>query len=216
VGDHRLSRAKELYERATFGGDHEALAAGQEQLDRVEADLALARGRMLHAAYLAERREDPRELELFDRAVTLYRRLADPAGEAEAAFWLGTFHQVVRGDGDAALPALQRSYTLADQVGDGMTKSYAARHLGFHAMAAGRLDEAGERFEESLRLRREAGHRPAVAAALLALAEWAAEAGDRPRAATLLAEAGREAEQSGAAGVLRWIDEARRELDTGA
>lgn len=216
VGDDRLSRAKEYYERATFGGDGAAIAQAQRELDGVEADLALARGRMLHAAYLAERVEDPRELVLFERAVRLYRGLGDPAGEAEAAFWLGIVHQVVRGDGETALPAFERSYALAEQVGDGLTKSYAARHLGFCALAAGRPDEAGQRFEESLRLRREAGHRPAVAAALLALAEWAARTGDPERAAALLDEAATEAEQSGAHGVLHWIDAARRELDAGA
>jgi tetratricopeptide (TPR) repeat protein len=212
MGDQRLDHAKELYEQAVFAGDADAVAAAHDELDSVEADLALARGRILHARFLADRQEDPHELALFEQAVELYRRLGEVRGEAEACFWVGTFHQVVRGDGDTALPALERSYALAQQAGDPLTRSYAVRHLGFHAMEQGRLDVARDRLEESLRLRRELGFRPGVAAALLALAELAAESGERERARTLLAEATAEAEGSGARGTLRWIDAARAEL----
>src|SRR6266498_5156385 len=145
MGDDRPDRATERYEQAVFGGDAEALAAAEDELDSLEADLALARGRILHARFLADRQEDPGELALFEHAVELYHRLGEVRGEAEACFWVGTFHQVVRGDGDAALPALQRSYTLAQEAGDPLTTSYAVRHLGFHAMEQGHLDIARDR-----------------------------------------------------------------------
>ncbi|HEY2983642.1 MAG TPA: hypothetical protein VGJ38_05780, partial [Jatrophihabitantaceae bacterium] len=79
----------------------------------IEADLSLARGRVLHARFLSERQEDPRELALFERAAELFQRLGDVRGESEAAFWVGCFHQVVRGDSDLALPFFERSYQLA-------------------------------------------------------------------------------------------------------
>jgi len=41
-----------LYESAVFGGNAEALSTGDRELDAVEADLALARGRLLHARFL--------------------------------------------------------------------------------------------------------------------------------------------------------------------
>ncbi len=214
MGDDRLDRAKELYERAVFGGETEALAVAQDELDAVEAELALARGRVLHARFLADREENPEELVLFERAADLYRQRGDARGEAEACFWVGCFHQVVRGDGAAALPPLERSYALAQSVDDGLIASYAVRHLGFHAMEQGQLDLARQRFEESLRLRREAGFRPGIAAALLALAELSAHAGSPDQARTLLAEAATEAEDSGARGILRWIEAARAELTT--
>jgi hypothetical protein len=216
VTDDRIDRAKQFYEQAVFGGDTDGLSTADNELDGVEADLALARGRILHARFLAERREDPRELALFECAVELYGRLGDERGEAEASFWVGTYHQVVRGDGEAALPALQRSYELATKVGDKLTVSYAVRHLGFAAIAGGRLDVARERLEESLALRRELEFMPGVAAALLALAELSAESGDRPQAWALLEEAGAVAEASGARGTLRWIDAARAELGRAA
>jgi hypothetical protein len=207
-GDPRLHRAKELYEEATFGGDPSALVRGQAELDGVAADLALARGRLLHARFLADRRPDPAELAEFTSAAELYARLGDDAGEAEARFWLGTYHQVVQGDGASALPELERAYALA---ADPMTRSYAVRHLGFHALQQGDIPTARTRFEESLRLRREVGHAPAVAAALLPLADLAASAGDREAADELMAEATDLATASGAAGVLSWIAAVRAE-----
>ena len=207
-GDIRLPRAKDLYEQATFGGDPNALVRAQEDLDGVAADLALARGRILHARFLADRTEDPAELTEFEHAVSLYERLGNVAGEAEARFWLGICHQIVRGDGASALPELERAYALAT---DPMTRSYAARHLGFHAQEQGDTARARERFEESLRLRRETGHTAAIAAALLPLADLAATTGDRPTADKLMAEAEELATTSGAAGVLNWIAAIRTE-----
>src|SRR6266550_692989 len=56
--DSRLVRANALYERAVFGGDAEALPAADRELDGVEADLSLARGRVLHARFLAAWQDD--------------------------------------------------------------------------------------------------------------------------------------------------------------
>jgi hypothetical protein len=210
--DERLDHAKLRYEQAVFGGDPSGLPAAERELDGLEADLALARGRIRHARFLEDRTEDPRELELFARAAELYRLLGDVRGEAEALFWVGTFHQVVRRDNDLAAAPLQRSYELATQVGDRLTMSYAVRHLGFAAMAAGDPDTARERLEESVRLRRELGFSPGVAAGLVALAHLAAEQGNRDGARALLDEASALAEASGARGVTRWIDEALTHL----
>ena len=69
--DARIDRARLLYERAVFGGDVDGLAVADRELDGVEADLALARGRVVHARFLRERNEDPRELVLFERAAAL-------------------------------------------------------------------------------------------------------------------------------------------------
>ena len=218
-GDERIERARQLYERSVFGGDASALAAADRELDAVEADLALARGRIIHARFLEQRSqdqrllsEDPRELAMFERAGYLYQSLGDVRGAAEAQFWLGCFYQVVRGDDAAASPALHQSYQLAAQAGDKLTMSYALRHLGIADHAAGRLDAARERLEESVRLRREVGFLPGVAANLVGLAYIAAGQGRRDEALGLLAEAGRIAAASGAQGILRSVEQARAEL----
>jgi tetratricopeptide (TPR) repeat protein len=213
MGDERLEQARLLYERATFGGDAGALAAAARELDGVEADLALARGRLLHAGFFETREEDPQELALFERARDLYAALGDARGESEALLWIGIFQQVVRGDGAAALPSLERAHELASAAGDDLTLSYALRHLAFGDQEAGRLDRARERHEQCVRLRWELGFMPGVAAGLLALAELAAQDGDRERASGLLDEAASIAAASDAGGVRQWVEHARAELD---
>lgn len=221
--EERIERARVLYERAVFGGDVNALVMAEAALDAVEADLALARGRVIHARFLEQRAtqsseilpdgdEDPRELGLFERAAALYRMLGDVRGEGEALFWIGCFHQVVRHDNDTAVPALERSSELAAQVGDKLTVSYALRHLGIADHAAGRLDTARQRLEESTRLRREIGFLPGVAANMIGLAYIAAGEGRRDAALAMIEEAATIAETSGARGILRSVEQARSQL----
>ncbi|MEV7968111.1 tetratricopeptide repeat protein [Sphaerisporangium sp. NPDC088356] len=210
--DARVERARLLYERAVFGGDASVLPTADRELDGVEADLALARGRVVHARFLEDGKEDPQELALFERAAELYRKLGDLRGEGESLLWVGIFHQFVRHDNVAAVPALERSQALAAQVGDKLTLSYALRHMGIAEHMAGRLDAARERLEESVRLRRELGFLPGVAANLVGLAYIAAAQSRRAEALALVAEAAAIAEASGAKGIMRQIDEARTHL----
>lgn len=219
--DDRLERARLAYERAVFGGDDSGLPGAERDLTATEADTALARGKILHAAFLTERmREEsrsgsqapphsPRELELFEHAARLYRTVGDVRGEGEALFWIGTFHQVIRQDHEAAVPVLERSYELADRAGDRLTVSYVLRHLAFADHSAGRLEAARERLTESMQLRRELGFAPGVAANLVGLAHIAAAAGDREEAEELLQRADVIAEACGANSVMRQVKEAR-------
>ncbi len=207
--DARLVRANELYERAVFRGDDAALAGADRELDGVEADLALARGRILHGRFLARRVEDPAELPLFEQAAALYRRIGDERGEAEALFWVGTFHQVVRGDHDTAAPVLGRARVLATNSGDDLTLSYVLRHLGFVEQAEGRVPSARELFVESTELRRKVGFHAGVATNLVGLAYLA----DEPAMAReYLDEAAAVATECGADAVLGWVAEARGTL----
>ncbi|GAA4571547.1 hypothetical protein [Planotetraspora kaengkrachanensis] len=210
--DDRIEQARFLYERAVFGGDSEAMTAAERELDAVEADLALARGRIVHARFLDDGHEDPHELTLFERAAGLYRNLGDLRGEAEALFWIGCFHQVVRNDDAAAVPVLAQSHEKAVHAGDHLTASYALRHLGIADQRAGRLESARERLEESTRLRREVGFLPGVAANLVGLAYVTAGQGCRDEALELLVEAGSIAEAAGAHGMLRHVQEAQARL----
>lgn len=212
TADERVARARTRYELAVFGGDNSELDLADRDLDAVEADVALARGRIVHARFLADRVANPAELDLFQRAVDGYVALGDIRGEAEARFWIGCYHQVVREDNEAAAPELERSRQLAIAAGDLLTVSYALRHLGFAAHMAGRTDEARTHFVESTRLRRELDFQPGVAANLVGLAYLAAADGDRAQASTLLDEAASIAEASGAHGILRIVEEARAEI----
>ena len=198
-----------------YGGDASVLTDAERGLDAVEADAALARGRILHARFQSAPRrrlvavEDPAELPLFERAIELYRALGDTRGEAEALFWIGCLHQFIRRDDETAVPHLERSWRLAAQVGDERTRSEALRHLGIAAHAAGRLDEARERLEESSRLRREAGALPGVASNMVGLAYIAAAQDRRADALATLDEAHAIAQAHGAHAVMRHIEQAR-------
>ena len=211
--DQRLSKAYALYEASVFYGDDGAVNQAKPLLDAVEADLSLARGRLLHAEYLKERRqEDPRELPSFERAAELYSELGDERGEAEALFWIATYHQAIRHDGEASIPFLERAEHLARRVGDKLLLSYIVRHIGFvEQLVHGDLDAARRRQEESIALRREVGHLPGVAAGLLALAEVARARGDAAERDRLLDEAESVAAESGAKGIQRWITAERKE-----
>jgi tetratricopeptide (TPR) repeat protein len=210
--DERIEKAGRLYERVVFGGDAGALETAERELDAVEADLALALGRVLHARFVEGHNEYPEELPLFERAVRPYRALGNARGEAEALSWVGCFHQVVRDDDETAIPALERSRELVARVGDELTESYALRHLGIADHTAGRLVAARERLEESARQRREIGFMPGVAANLVGLIYIDAAEGRRDDALALAEEAAEIAEASGARGIARQVEEAHARL----
>jgi tetratricopeptide (TPR) repeat protein len=217
--DERVRQAGLLYEQAVFTGDPGPLAEADRELDAAEADLAVARGRLMHTRFLLHRdqdpaaaREDPGELPLFERAAQLYRALGNAGGEAGALFWVGCFRQVVRRDNATAVPVLERSLELAAQAGDKPVMAEALRHLGIAAYAAGQLELARERLEESTRLRREAGLLAGAAANMVGLAYIAAGQDRGQDAVALLDEAGAIAEASQAHRVLEQVNEARAEL----
>jgi tetratricopeptide (TPR) repeat protein len=217
--DERVSRAGRLYERAVFTGDAALLAEADRELDAAEADLALARGRLMHTGFLlgsdddpGTAQEDPGELPLFERAVRLYRALGDIRGEAEALFWVGCFHQVVRHDNAAAAQVLEQSLQLASAAGAKTTMSEALRHLGIAAHRTGDLETARQRLEESTVLRRATGNLPGAAANMVGLAYIAAGQGRTDDALALLDEAGAIAQAGQAHRILQQVTEARAEL----
>jgi tetratricopeptide (TPR) repeat protein len=217
--DDRIERAHDLYEQAVFAGDPDASASADRALDAVEADVALARGRIMHARFLEQRDADDadavadrQELVLFEIAARLYEALGDSRGQAEALFWIGTYHQIGLGDDAAALPYLERSLELATSTDDRRTAAEALRHLGISAHRAGRTEMARTRLETAVQLRRELGSDAGVAANLVGLA-YLAGADDRTDdALALLDEAAALAEACGAHRVMRSIDEARTDL----
>ena len=217
--DDRIEQARLLYERAVFSGDAGPLAEADRELDAVEADLALARGGLVHTRFLLRRDEDaaaadedPAELALFERAAALYRSLGDAGGQAQALFWVGCFHQVVRRDNATAVPLFERSLHQAAQAGDKATMSEALRHLGIEAHATGRLDLARQRLEESTRLRRDIGSLPGAAANMIGLAYIAAAQERHDDARALLDEASAIAEATGAPRIRQQATEARAAL----
>lgn len=214
--DERVRQAGRLYERAVFSGDAGPLAEADRELDAAEADLAVARGRLMHTRFLLRRDQDPDaageapdELPLFERAAALYRALGDARGEAEALFWVGCFHQVIGRDNAAAVPVLERSLELAAGAGDKAVMAETLRHLGIAAHFGGQLEAARQRLEESTRLRRELGHLPGAAANMVGLAYVAVAQGRGDDARAILDEAAALARAGQASRILEQVREAR-------
>jgi tetratricopeptide (TPR) repeat protein len=208
--DDPLERADILSEQALFSGDGAARTRAARELDRAEALLLLGRGRILHAEFLRDRQNpDPRELELFERARACAQAADDRRLEGWADLWLGIYHQVVADDGATARDPLERAYAVGEEHGDRVLMSYATRHLAWEDDA----DRAWERWEESVRLRREEGFLPGVAAGLFTLGEAAAERGRPEDARRLFEEARDVARRSNASVFLRLADEALASLD---
>jgi len=126
---------------------------------------------------------------LFEQAVQLCQTLGDVRGEGESLSWVGIFHQVSGRTTTLRFPVLERSHELATQVGRQAHDVLRTRHLGIAEHTAGRLDAARERLEESVRLRREIGHLPGVAANLVGLTCVAAGQGWHEEALALIEEA---------------------------
>jgi hypothetical protein len=207
AGDDPLLRADLLNEQALFAGSADARSAAARELHRAEARLEAERGRILHAAFLAERGpEDPRELAHFEASLAAARRARDPLLEGWARFWIGIVHQVVRDDQALAMPHFRAAYRVARARAAPVLASYAVRHLAFGWEAAGRHRDAWRGFEESLALRRAERFWPGVAAALLTLADVANDHGRTADARRYLAEARRVGKRSGAVAFLRRAD----------
>ncbi len=149
---------------------------------------------------------------LFERAARLYRALGDVRHEAEALFWIGCFHRVVRHDNTAAVPVLEQPLELASQAGDKAVMSEVLRHLGIAAHAAQRLEAARQHLEESTRLRRETAQLAGAAANMVGLACNAAAQHRSDDALALLDEAGAIARAGQAHRIVQQVSEARAGL----
>ena len=109
-------RARRRYEDAFFDDEPEQLDQADAELDLVEAGLGLARGRIMHARFLADGQLDPRDagssVRAGRRAVRRGRGRARRRGRGTV---LGRDlpHQAGRDDEQAARPLLERAAELA-------------------------------------------------------------------------------------------------------
>jgi len=210
--DDPFERADLLNEQALFSGSAEAREAAGRELMRAEARLLQEQGRILHAKFLVEWEEDPRESELFERSLELAHEAGDKRLESWGRFWIGLVHQVVRGDHHSALPHFEAANEWARANGETLLQSYAIRHLGVAWYEQGRKADGLQALEQSVEIRRQEGFLPGVAAGLLTLGEIAVEEGRPADARRLLAEGKEAADTSGATTFGRRIDAALREL----
>jgi tetratricopeptide (TPR) repeat protein len=216
--EERLRGVSPLARIESHEWDEAAWPVSERLLDSVEAQLALARGRLTYERFLrsgtdgypAPGANGRPSLPFFQRAAELFHRTGDRGGEREALFWVGTVQQVVYGDYSAASVALEEARELAEADDDRLVLSCVERHLGFIAFLEGMTTEAQTHLEESLRLRRTNGPPASVAMALVALAELSVEQRNLDRARSQLDEATSIARANGATAALQAIERARR------
>jgi tetratricopeptide (TPR) repeat protein len=118
--------------------------------------------------------QDPADLaaahEMLRKALAIRESIREPGGLADSYFHAGLVHQM-RGELDAAHAQFERSLATAEQARDELRMSYATRHLAYIADRRGDWAHAEGHYRRSLELREKFGEGPAVAAALVALAE---------------------------------------------
>jgi len=217
--EERIRRVSPLRQIESHEWSEPAWPSSERLLDAAEAEVALARGRLIYERFLrsgpdgypAAGADGRPALPLFRRAVELFRRSGNPAGEREALFWVGTLEQVLNRDYSAASLALEESRELAEAAKDDLVLSCVERHLGFIAFLEGMYAEAETHLEESVRLRRSMEFAPGVAMGIVALAELQLERHEVDRARRLLDEAAAVAERAGAQGATRAVERARQQ-----
>lgn len=164
--------------RAVAAGDRSGEAAALDQL-----------GELRHLRVIERPRDEwpgidhAPERECFERALAIRRELHDRAGVAESVLHLGWVHQVLFGDGAAAMPLFREGLELAEPDGDPHVRSELHRHIGFHiAFDEGPPEAALPHFRMSLELWRSGGEPARVIHGLVALARCESMAGQHEAA----------------------------------
>jgi tetratricopeptide (TPR) repeat protein len=148
--------------RAEADGDRAAEAGALDQL-----------GWLMHFRTLDRDRagaEPDAEESLFERALAIRRELGDLAGTAASLFGMGLVHQVLRRDGEAAMPYFREALALADEHASALVRSECHRHVGFFYMMEDVQPDQGLRhLRISLELREQWGDPRWVPGGTLAL-----------------------------------------------
>ena len=171
----RVRRAEcMLYQAVLDNGGHEAAL---QILSEVEDSAAELGDRKLVADALhlrawgtrfremAANRTYEDVLPMAERSLTLREEIGDEKGIAESLFLLGLCHEYGRvathdeaHEGIAEAEALyRRAHAIAERIGDRQLLSDISRDLGWLCRRKGQMDEAFDRLQRSLSLRKEIG-----------------------------------------------------------
>lgn len=196
-----LAAAQEALAAAYFRtGDFDLVAAILDQARgeaeaahdlKAQAAVVDRQGLLMHYRAI-ERPADEREtidvgpeLALFERALDIRRQIGDTEGLPESFFHLGLVHQVLRSDGEAAIPYFREALEMveAHPEADVLLRSEIHRHVGFDLfLREHRYEQALLHLGRSLELRRLLPETGWVVSGLIALAMGERLAGMRSEA----------------------------------
>ncbi len=171
--------------------------AEQAKDPRLLADAHELTGRVLYSRRINLAQGDYAEpSDHFRRSLELRQQVGDTRGVIESLFRVGLIHER-KGEDAEAFDTYQRAWRMA---GDRypLERSNLARHLAYQHQRRGDLDEALELFQESLRLREEAGFELTRAPALTSIGDLYREKKDHERALDYGRRALTEAQRVGA------------------
>ncbi|HEY1570951.1 MAG TPA: BTAD domain-containing putative transcriptional regulator [Pseudonocardiaceae bacterium] len=144
-----------------------------EALDLARAILDVPRGDQDVLAYVLLRLSNARwvagetamALELAARALTIWRKLEDAAGEA-SAYEAIALVDIRRGDNASAVAHFTEALRLYTDAGDGRGRANALGNLGYLYQVRGELDRAEDSLSAAAVLLEELGHVPSLAHAV--------------------------------------------------
>jgi predicted ATPase/class 3 adenylate cyclase len=191
--DERPSQIRGSALRA-YGGSCDIAGEQTEARKHYEAGLAVfeeldddvGRARMLHRLALDAMRRGELDLanELAEEALELHVKVGNRFGEAEAVGALGAVARD-RGDAERAFELMERSASLAGEIGIVWWVMGMRCELAQLALAGGRLDEGEQRAREALRMAAQLRDRGGRVFGVGLLAVVAAERGEPERAGRL-------------------------------
>lgn len=214
-----MAGTEAMLEAAFRTGDYsgaEATLKAARHSAEAEGDLVAEAGTLDQLAWLMHFRTldggrtgaDPdAEEALFQRSLTIRRKIGDQAGTAASLFGLAVVQQVMRHDSEQAIHNLREATELADAHGDALLRSECHRHLGFYYLTADVVPgEAVRHLQLSLELRHHWGDPRWIPSGTLALGLAELAAGMRAPGLEHVHRAAREARGAGLSS--RRIDDA--------
>jgi tetratricopeptide (TPR) repeat protein len=130
----------------------------------------------------------PEHILYAERALEIYERRGDLAGQALVLNYLGGY-AYFEGRWDEAVELYERGRTARERTGDAVNAAYGVLNIGEILLDQGHVEEARQRFVTALRVWKAAGHRWGVAAAQSYLGQAAARSGQHDEAVSLLEDA---------------------------
>jgi tetratricopeptide (TPR) repeat protein len=174
------------YYKADRAAVESALKAAREAAENAQDKTALAiveqaEGRITYWQALTKGGSWEAPTQHFDRALQLTKELGDNRSHGWALFYRGLIYQMQE-QNKSARETFDRALQLAQETGDGRLESFVVRHIGYLQQLAQDISNARGNYTKSLELRKRNNMKVFVPFAMIALADFEAEQGNKQQA----------------------------------